>query len=97
MVLVDPTGLGIFGDILDVIEQIIEDILGTSSPAKAARGPIDVTARALECAPDVIRIKIAIDFRRNTVLDPDLDLNDALDKFDKGRNRRLKPGKGPAG
>ncbi len=97
-VFVDPTGFGIIGDIVDVITKVLEDILGTNPPAKVARGPIDVTTRALECAPGVARIKIAVDHRRKTLLDNhDDNINDLMDNYERDHDKHVKPGRGPAG
>ncbi len=98
-IFVDPTGLGILDWIKDVasaIQEAVEGILGTSSPAKAARGPIDVTARAMECGPDIARITIAKK-HRDRLIDDEGDLNDALDAYDDGLDAHVKPGSGPAG
>ena len=99
-VFVDPSGLGVIDwmkEVAGAVQQAVEDIFGTSSPAKAARAPIDVTARAMACAPDLARATIATDFRRKTVLNPDLDLDDGLDMYEQGHDEHVKPGSGPAG
>ena len=94
---VDPSGLGILGDILDVITKIIEDVFGIKpSPAGAARGPIKTVAEAMACGPDIARITIG-KRHRDRLIDDEGDLMDALDRFDEGRNGHVKPGSGPAG
>ena len=67
-------------------------IRGGGSPAGVALGPINVTARALEGAPDGIRVYMACGVRSNAIKNG-VDANDILDRLERGR-KYIKPGKG---
>lgn len=69
--------------------------MGKSSPYSACARPITPVAEAMGAAPDVARIAIAKNIR-DKALNPDKDLNDALDDYDQ-RQKKVKPGKGPSG
>jgi RHS repeat-associated protein len=77
-------------------DKIVQILTGHKPPPISA--PLLTSVSALKCGPDVVRIKIAVDHRRTTLLeDNGDDINDAMDKYEKTHDQRVKPGKGPAG
>ncbi|MCP4590268.1 MAG: hypothetical protein GY842_05970 [bacterium] len=76
------------------LKKHAENMTGKSSPLGAARGPIEVTTRAMSCGPDIARIKIGVDFRGRSLLKPGATLEEGLDAYDKDHSKCVKPGSG---
>jgi uncharacterized protein RhaS with RHS repeats len=101
----DPTGtlyVPTYKDIKDIltIGKKAAELVATkdskhpSSKAGVCARPIVAIADAAQAGPDIARCAIACKYRAKSALNPDKDINDALDDYDRSLNRWKKPGKG---
>ena len=92
---IDPTGLGwlkrIWDNAVKIAKKIAGKLTGKSCPPISA--PIVPVVTALEGGPDVVRIWVACGHRAKSLRDGS-SADDMLDRYERGRGKFVKPGKG---